>query len=153
MSIPEAVTTFQTGHIGLNVSNLDRSKQFYQQVFGFHILMESQETGREFAFLGEDGNIVLTLWQQSGGKFAKDISGLHHLSFQVGSIEDVQRIEHKLHEMDTRFLYDGIVPHAEGMQSGGIYFEDPDGIRLEIFSPTGAQDHDAPSDGPSCGLF
>ena len=33
-------------------------------------------------------------------------------------------------------------------------FEDPDGIRLEIYAPTGAGDHAAPTPGaPSCGFF
>ncbi len=46
--------------------------------------------------------------------------------------------------MNVPFIYDGIVPHAEGAQSGGIFFEDPDGIRLEIYAPNGAADHGAP---------
>jgi lactoylglutathione lyase len=153
MSTVQPVIAFQTGHIGLNVSDLNRSKEFYQQVFGFDILMESQDAGREFAFLGHDDNIVLTLWQQSHGSFAKNIPGLHHLSFQVGNIDDVLRIEDHLHHVNAKFLYEGVVPHAEGMQSGGIYFEDPDGIRLEIFSATGAGDFNSPLHGPSCGLF
>ena len=56
--------------------------------------------------------------------------------------------------MNVPFIYDGIVPHAEGTQSGGIFFEDPDGIRLEIYAPSGAGDRQPPSPGaPSCGFF
>jgi len=153
MSMPQNVSAVQTGHVGLNVSDLARSKQFYQQVFGFNTLMESQESDHQFAFLGSDGKIILTLWQQSDGKFSKAVPGLHHLSFQVDSIDDVLRFEDKLHQMNVHFLYNGIVSHVEGAQSGGIYFEDPDGIRLEIFSPRGAEGHDAPTHGPACGLF
>ena len=36
-----------------------------------------------------------------------------------------------------RLYHDGIVPHSEGASSGGIFFEDPDGIRLEIFTGAG----------------
>ena len=43
---------FQTGHVGLNVTDLNRSKEFYQGVFGFDVLGESQEGDRSFAFLG-----------------------------------------------------------------------------------------------------
>ena len=32
-----------TGHVGLNVSDLDRSKQFYREVFGFQVAGESQD--------------------------------------------------------------------------------------------------------------
>ncbi len=149
----EAHTTFQTGHIGLNVSNLGRSKAFYQQVFGFQIVTESEAEERKFALLGEEGNVVLTLWQQSTGSFSRNQPGLHHLAFMVKHIDDVVHLEKRLRDMKVHLIYDGIVPHSEGAHSGGIFFEDPDGIRLEVFSPSGAEGHEVPSDGPSCGFF
>jgi len=124
--------SIKTGHIGLNVSDLQRSKHFYQQVFGFEVLGESREVGRQFVFLGQDGTPVLTLWQQSAGRFATHHVGLHHLAFQVGTIDDLRAFEERLRVLGTPFLYDGVVPHAEGADSGGVYFEDPDGIRLEL---------------------
>lgn len=145
---------FRTGHVGLNVSDLDRSKKFYQDVFGFQIVGESRAKDREYAFLGNGQELLLTLWEQSKGRFEVDRPGLHHLSFQVDTIEQVQEVEQRLRAMNAHFLHDGIVPHAEGMQSGGVFFEDPDGTRLEIYSPTGAGRHSAPvPDAPSCGFF
>jgi catechol-2,3-dioxygenase len=154
MASLSSVPTVQTGHIGLNVSDLTRSKQFYQQLFGFEVLGDSLKAGRQFVFLGQDGTPILTLWQQSEGRFATYQPGLHHLAFQVGTIDDVRAFEERLRELGTPFLYDGVVPHAEGADSGGVYFEDPDGIRLEIYSLTGAHGLDAPTaDAPSCGFF
>lgn len=145
---------FQTGHIGLNVSNLDNSKKFYQEVFGFDMMGESQEGEKLYAFLGKEQKLILTLWQQSAGRFEKQRPGLHHLSFQVDSIKDVEEVEGKLRTLKVNLLYDGIVPHGEGTPSGGIFFEDPDGIRLEIYATTGADKHAAPTPGaPSCGFF
>jgi lactoylglutathione lyase len=151
MSAFPTVSTF--GHVGLNVSDLNRSKQFYQQIFGFQILRESQENNAPFALLGEGGQVVLTLWQQSSGQFPKHLPGLHHLAFRVDSMDDVRQVEQRLQELKVHQIYNGIVPHSEGSQSGGIFFEDPDGIRLEVFSPTGAEACEAPSHGPSCGFF
>ncbi|MEJ7713531.1 MAG: VOC family protein [Pyrinomonadaceae bacterium] len=145
---------YQTGHVGLNVSDIARSKKFYQEVFGFQIAAESDETGRRFVFLGDGNKLVLTLWQQSEGRFNKAQPGLHHLSFQVASIEEVKEAETRLRAQGAKFLHDGIVLHGEGTQSGGVFFEDPDGIRLEIYAPIGALERKAPTPGaPSCGFF
>jgi lactoylglutathione lyase len=147
--------TFQTGHVGLNVSDLARSTEFYQQVFGFEVMSESREGAQKFAFLADgQKKLVLTLWEQSQDRFNRHLPGLHHLSFQVANLDEVKAVEVRLRELQTPLLYDGIVPHAEGAPSGGIFFEDPDGIRLEIYAPTGAGDYAAPTPGaPSCGFF
>lgn len=145
---------YQTGHVGLNVTNLERSKAFYAAAFGFQIAGESKEEGRKYAFLGDGRRLVLTLWEQSEGAFSKTTPGLHHLSFQVPSAEDVAAAERRLRAMGARLLYDGLVPHGEGASSGGVFFEDPDGVRLEIFAPSGLESHAAPTPGaPSCGFF
>lgn len=145
---------FQTGHIGLNVSDIERSSKFYRDVFGLDILGESRQDGRRYAFLGKGQNVVFTLWQQSEGRFSAKIPGLHHISFQVESVERVRETEARLKKLNVCFLYEGIVPHAEHAGSGGVYFEDPDGIRLEIFTASGLDPAlPAPSEGPSCGFF
>lgn len=147
-------TQFTTGHIGLNVSNLERSAPFYQRVFGFEVIGESKDKARSYAFLAKNKELVLTLWQQAEGSFPKDRPGLHHLSFQVESIAQVREAEQRLRELGAVIHHGGIVPHAEGADSGGVFFEDPDGIRLEIFAASGAGATSAPHPGaPTCGFF
>lgn len=149
-----APTTLATGHVGLNVTDLGRSRDFYVRVFGFEVLGEGTEEGREFAFLGREGKLLLTLWRQAEQPFDRAASGLHHLSFQVEDIEEVRAAESVLLDLAVEFAYDGVVPHGEGAASGGIFFHDPDGIRLEIYAPTGAETVPAPvSAAPTCGFF
>ncbi|GAA4057027.1 VOC family protein [Nonomuraea soli] len=144
----------QTGHVGLNVTDLARSVAFYRQVFDFEVFGEQAEGERRFAFLGRDGELVVTLWQQSDGAFAADRAGLHHLAFKVSDIEAVRRAEATLRGLGVEPLHDGIVPHREGSSSGGVFFYDPDGIRLEIYALTGADTAPAPTQGaPTCGFF
>jgi catechol 2,3-dioxygenase-like lactoylglutathione lyase family enzyme len=120
MSRSDSQTDFQTGHVGINVTDLDRAVRFYESVFGFTVGGRSDQEARRFAFLKNGDTLALTLWQQSDG----------------------------------RFLYEGAVPHGEGASSGGIFFEDPDGTRLEIFTSDGLQHAHAPTTGaPSCGFF
>jgi len=147
-------TRYSTGHVGLNVSDLPRSTRFYRDVFGFELLAESREQGREYAFLTQGGQIVLTLWQQSGGRFVPDRPGLHHLSFQVDSLDQIREAERRLRDLGAVIHHHGIVPHQEGAESGGLFFEDPDGIRLEIFTAAGLSGGVAPHGAaPTCGFF
>lgn len=145
---------FAPGHIALNVTDLARSTAFYRTVFAFDVVAERTDGDRRFAFLGQDGTLVLTLWEQSAGTFATDRPGLHHLSFEVADIDAVRRAETVLRGLDVAFAYDGIVPHGEGASSGGVFFTDPDGVRLEIYAPTGADVAPAPTPAaPTCGFF
>ena len=149
-----AAARFATGHVGLNVRDLGRSARFYQQVFGFEVMGQSEERGREYVFLGAGGTLRLTLWPQSDGRAATDRPGLHHLSFRVDSLDHVEAAERRAREAGAVIHHGGIVAHREGADSGGLFFEDPDGIRLEIFTPAGAAGRAAPHPGaPTCGFF
>ncbi|MDO9410815.1 VOC family protein [Patulibacter sp.] len=148
------MSTFTPGHVGLNVTDLDRSRGFYEAVFGFECVQESPSPERRFAFLGEGGQVVLTLWQQSDGRFPTDRPGLHHLAFEVADVAAVHAAESRVRATGATLLHDGVVPHGEGTSSGGIFFEDPDGIRLEIYAPVGADERLAPdASAPTCGFF
>ncbi|MFF8770003.1 VOC family protein [Kitasatospora sp. NPDC015120] len=149
-------STLQTGHVGLNVTDLARSTAFYRRVLGLEPIGEGADDEHRFAFLGRDGRLVLTLWQQSEGSFPTGAPGLHHLSFQVESLDEVLAAEALLRELGASFAHDGVVPHREGAASGGIFFTDPDGIRLEIYTPAGvdATGAEAPTgSAPTCGFF
>lgn len=144
----------RTGHVGLNVTDLERSLAFYRDALGFGLLGEGKEDGRRFAFLGRDGDLVLTLWQQADDPYAPRAAGLHHLAFSAGAIEEVRAYEERLRGLGVDFAYEGVVAHREGAASGGIFFHDPDGTRLEISVPTGAEGAPAPGESaPTCGFF
>lgn len=143
-----------TGHVGISVVDIDRSTSWYQEVFGLDVIGSAGEGDHRYAFLGADGTLVLTLWQQATAAFDPSAAGLHHLSFEVPAVDDVRAAERRLHELGAAFAYDGVVPHGEGADSGGIFFHDPDGTRLEIYTRSGAGESSAPSvDGPTCGFF
>src|ERR687888_424391 len=102
--MPAPTLDIEPGHIGLSV------------------------TGRRFAFLGAGGRMFLTLWQQSEAASDPRHAGLHHLAFQVPTLDAVQAAEAKLRARGVTPRYDGVVPHGEGADSAALFFEDPDGI-------------------------
>jgi lactoylglutathione lyase len=126
----------QAGHVGLNVTDLGRSERFYRKIFGFDVQLESSDHGGKYAFLTNGGMLVLTLWEQSEGRFRKYRPGLHHLAFHAASSDDLRRSKKVLGRLGVRYRYDGTASEAEGSMSSGIFFEDPDGISLEIYCTT-----------------
>src|SRR6266403_972450 len=139
-----------TGHIGINVTDLQRSSSFYANALGLQHIGGSAEGDQKFAFLGDGTRLLLTLWEQSSAT----TPGLHHLAFSVDSMDEVRAAETRLRAAGAKFIYSGAVAHAEGRDSGGIFFEDPDGTRLEISTSTGASALQAPTGAaPSCGFF
>lgn len=137
-------------HVGLSVTDLSRSKQFYQDLFGWDEAGGDARKG--YAFLS-DGKSFITLWQQSQNEYDKSRAGLHHLAFAVSSLEDLTRAEQLLRKKGVRIHYEGIVPAWEGAKEAEIYFYDPDGIRLELFCPQGGEGRRAPvQQAPSCYL-
>jgi lactoylglutathione lyase len=159
MSTALTPTALKTGHVGLNVTDLARSTAFYQRVLGLELMVDGRDGDREWAFLGRDGTLLLTLWRQSEGRFATALPGLHHLSFQVDTPEEVLAVQRNLRDLSADFQvgfqYDGVVAHREGGDSGGVFFTDPDGIRLEVYTPSGLAGNDAAPVGeaPACGFF
>lgn len=72
----------------------------------------------------------------------------------MDTIDQVRAVEAVLKELGAPFAHDGVVAHREGAASGGIFFSDPDGIRLEVYAPSGADAEPAPNgSAPTCGFF
>lgn len=142
-----------TGHVGLNVTDLDRSVGFYRQALGVEVVGRSDADGRRYAFLGRADTIMVTLWQQSDAPFAADRAGLHHLAFQVADVTALAEIEHRLRDLGAAIRDDSGVT-GEPAAAGQLFCYDPDGIRLEFYAvqrpPRPAT---AAADGPACGFF
>ncbi len=142
------------GHIGINVNSLEVGVEFYQKIFDFELLGESKEEGKKFAFLGNNGELLLTIWEQSDKKFSTSTAGLHHLAFVLSGKEELKQFEEKIEKYNVKKIYNDVVSHAEGMSSGGLYFFDPDGTRLEVYITEGLENcKPASQHAPSCGFL
>ena len=137
--MPVPITGFS--HVRLTVTDLARSRAFYDRVFGFPVAMEvpadADDATREalgFLFGGivyavPGGLLGLRPVAPRGDRFDEDRVGLDHLSFAVEG-------DAVLHEAVAVLDAMG-VPHG-GVKDMGmarhLEFRDPDGIALELFA-------------------
>lgn len=123
-------------HIEIYVSDLKTSLQFWS--WFLHSLgyfeYQSWELGKSYR--KGDAYIVFV---QTEAKF-KDVpyhrcrTGLNHLAFHASSEKMVDQITKELRERKINILYEDKHPHAGG-KSYGVYFEDPDRIKIELVAP------------------
>jgi len=137
------------GHALFLVKDIERSKAFYRNVFGFRIAEEDPDHGGCFMTLGDDFHTIDLAQHPNPVEAAgrrPDQTGLLHLAFQVESYE-------ALRDGYQTLLANGVAIHhaTDHQNQRSIYFDDPDGNRLEIYYempnalqvfPTGRHDED-----------
>ena len=121
----------EIGHVLLRVLDLERSKKFYTDVLGFHVLEEDPEHGGTFMALPGQSHAI-DLFQVKDSELAErqtpGARGLGHIAFRV---ED----EDGLREASAHVRAHGveITRSIDHVSQKSIYFNDPDGNTLEIY--------------------
>jgi glyoxylase I family protein len=122
-------------HLGLSVSNLERSISFYCDVLGATVVRTPYD-GDSPAFSGRMalvtiGSLIVDLFEHSGNggdQFDPSRTGLDHLAFVVQASEDLQRWARWL---DLQKVHHSEFRDAQG--TGTMFdFTDPDGIQWEF---------------------
>ena len=131
-------------HVRVTVTDIARSRAFYDSVFGFDVAFEAppadapQETRDALGFLyggviysfGAANLLGLRPVAPGGDRFSEDRVGLDHLCFELSTRAELEAAASAL---------DGLgVAHA-GVKDLGrraiLEFRDPDGIALELSAP------------------
>ena len=137
-------------HVGLIVSDLERSRRFYGQALGLEEVPRPQNftfAGTWFRF-GETEIHLLAEADTTGRAAAPDHGpsatyGLSsHIAFEV---EDLAGACARLAENGVP-LIGGPMPRGDGVTQ--VFFLDPDGYVLELFEWTGEDQSDAPERAP-----
>jgi lactoylglutathione lyase len=121
------------GHIGINVSDIEISKVFYQEVLGLRVGDESRQVPLRYASMMRDGRRVLTLWENSTMRLRNCPPALHRLAFVFDSAEEVGRTKGLLENLGARWSEKDPLS-SQPSSSAVLHFEDPDGIPIEVYS-------------------
>jgi glyoxylase I family protein len=95
------ITTSSIAHVRLTVTDIERSRQFYESVFGWQVLIESPDGADEatrkalgFLFGGviyDLGGALIGLRPVGADRFHEDRCGLDHIAFRVASKDELDR--------------------------------------------------------------
>lgn len=123
-------------HLELYVRDLERSSEFWGWLLaelGYEPFQEWDE-GISWRPFADDTGAYLALVQAPDG--AADLDrrsvGLNHVAFAVTSREQVDRLTAELHRRGERVLYADRHPYAGGPDHYAVFFEDPDGLKVEV---------------------
>ncbi len=121
-------------HIDLTVTDLDRSEQFYAELFGLQRILENRNDEHGYTsrnLVHADSLLVFGFIQhdEPAGDFDERRCGLDHLSFNVSTREELDEWAARLDERDIAYS-----PIVEADMWDVLVFRDPDNIQLEFFA-------------------
>jgi len=127
-------------HLGLSVTNVERSARWYQDVLGFHEVSRlggRADMSRRINLCHDGLGVHLGLVAHRGAgwfRFDETMPGLDHLSFAVADRAELEQWCRRLFERGVDHS-----PIADARSIPGavvVVFRDPDNIQLELFADT-----------------
>jgi glyoxylase I family protein len=139
------VDTTGLHHIRLTVTDLARSRAFYEEVLGFQPAAESPGDPSDPAVRADPAQLYGGVVYQTNGmlfglrpvasrddSFDSERCGLDHLSFAVQSRAD---LEAAISAFNDKGITHGEIMDLTGFGIAILSFSDPDGVHLELTAP------------------
>ena len=121
----------KVGHVVLQVSDLERSTEFYTKVLGFKVSdvypEEMMPGGMVFLRCNTDHHCLALVGAGDGKNANRE---LHHLAFEVPTLGEVLHARDRLRECGAKIDFEG--RRRAGCQIA-VEFRDPDNHSLEIY--------------------
>lgn len=134
------ITTTSIAHVRLTVTDIERSRRFYESVFGWPVLLEvptdaDTATRQQLSFLFggviyDLGGALLGLRPVATDTFDENRVGLDHLALRLTSKAEIDSAATHLDDLDI-----GHGPVKDIGPSYILQFRDPDNIALELTAP------------------
>ena len=123
------MNTTRLNHAVLFVSDLDRSLEFYTEVFGFSVVSKEDRMNAAFLRAPDSANhhdLGLFGLGPNAAPKARGQVGLYHLAWQVQTIDDLATARQKLAEAGA------LTGESSHGATKSVYGADPDGNEFEI---------------------
>jgi glyoxylase I family protein len=134
------IATTSIAHVRLTVTDIARSRRFYESVFGWTVLLEvpadaDQDTRDQLSFLFggvvyDTGDELIGLRPVATDPFDENRTGLDHLAFGVPTRGELNIAATHLDRLGIAHE-----PIKEISRSYILEFRDPDNIALELVAP------------------
>ena len=129
----ETIETLGIDHVGLTVSRLKETTEFFTEVLGWNVIGELSSYPAIFV---SNGHTKLTLWQAEVPESAIEFNrraniGLHHLAIGLPSFDELENLHKKLLHLSNIEIefspeLSGNGPHKH------MIIREPSGIRIEF---------------------
>jgi catechol 2,3-dioxygenase len=123
--LPAAI---RLGPVRLQVSDLERSLDYYREVLGFRLLRREAGTAALAAHGADDVLVELREGACATGGAVRRRLGLYHVAYLLPSRADLGRFLRHLGELGERA---GASDHHV---SEALYLQDPDGLGIEVYA-------------------
>lgn len=124
-------------HVAFTVSDLDRSKAWYQDLFGMVEITGGRSEDVDFVVLAHPASgwvIGLRRYHaKAADQFDELRTGLDHFAFGVASLAELKAWESELARRAVKFT-----PVTETAIGSVVVFRDPDNIQLEFWLAAGS---------------
>ncbi len=123
-------------HFCLTVSNLKKSKEWYDKVLGHLGFVEAFDDESTKYYISEDNTFLIGLYEAKKNKKRSDRQdvGFHHLGIATPKKEIVDEMYKSLQQ--NKFEIESPPHHVPDYGDElyyALFFYDPDGMRLEVF--------------------
>jgi catechol 2,3-dioxygenase len=127
-ALPDAQLT----HIGLYVTDMDAMVAFYTQALGLMVSDSGEHTGRRLCFLSRNADEHHQLVLVTGRNADRaSVALLSQVSFRVDGLAALKHFRRHVVTLGATNLED-----RNHGNSWSIYFEDPEGNRVEMYTTT-----------------
>ncbi|BEU25639.1 VOC family protein [Paraburkholderia sp. 22B1P] len=124
-------------HVGLTVSDVIASRDFFVECFGWRQVGEKPEYPAVFV---SDGQVTITLWQARNSDAFNEFNrhtnvGLHHLALRVENLDSLIELFERASRWPGVKVEFGPEKMGPGPKRHAMFYE-PGGVRIELdFAP------------------